>query len=222
MYLFNDLLLLQLTLLLILVFVSLTSDYLFIVFNSTLFLVAFGIILWFSELDVYVNFLMVIDLGVFFVLAALLVNFIPMFQVYISSTTRPIFLVALVLISFAAFPVNVKSDIPSTFGVVFYNWFDVFGLNYFSDLQLLSDVYYVFNCFEFLVMNVYLYLTIFTVYIFFTLKKLLESSSASGKGVFNNSGTYSVIMKQQDFHKQSQQVATVRVWSRQRPATERF
>lgn len=213
-HLFNDFIFLQLVLLSALVFTLLASDYLFLVLNSTLFLVIFGVLLWFAELDVYVNFLMVIDLGVFFVLAALLVNFVPLFQSHISSTFSTTLVSALLLFSVSSYLLGGELDYYSTPEIIFYNWADIFGLNYFSDLQLLSDIYYVFNCFEFLIMNLYLYLTILTVYIFFTLKRLLEVSSVFTGNMFQNNGAHSVVMKQQDFHKQSQQLATVRVWSR--------
>lgn len=212
-FLFNELLFIQLVLFILLFFVALASDYIFILLNSALFLFISGMLLWLVELDVYVNFLMIIDLGVFFVLTALLINFISLFQAYNSSGTSIIFFsICLSFIFF--FKWSPSLCLPDTTYIVFYNWFSIFSLNYFTDLQLLSDIYYLFNSFEFIFMNLYLYLAIFIVYLFFNLKQAVELKFNLHSLNYTNHGETTVLMKQQDFHKQSQQLSTVRAWGR--------
>jgi hypothetical protein len=98
-----------------------TSDYLFLVLNATLFLILSGLILWLNELDVYVNFLMVIDLGVFFVLAALLVNFLSLFQAH-SNLRTPFFLpIAFIITASISLVPTPQNYNPGSFFLVFYN-----------------------------------------------------------------------------------------------------
>lgn len=212
-FLFNEFLLIQLILLLLLFFVVLASDYVFVLLNSVLFLVVSGLLLWLLELDVYVNFLMVIDLGVFFVLIALLVNFISLFQSY--NSLNPSFIFFLLSLSFFFFlKLQLVASPSNLMHITFYNWFSIYSLNYFTDLQILSDVYYLFNSFEFIYMNFYLYLTIFAVYLYFNLKRAAELNLNLKVSSYLTHGNSSVLMKQQDFHKQAQQLSTVRVWGR--------
>jgi hypothetical protein len=63
-------------------------------------------------------------------------------------------------------------------------------------------------------MNLYLYLAIFIVYLYFNFKQVVELGFDIKKLNHSNHGNSTVLMKQQDFHKQSQQLSTVRAWSR--------
>ena len=49
--------------------------------------------------------------------------------------------------------------------VTLYDWYSIFGLYYFTDLQLLSDIYYNLSGFEFILMNFYLYIIIVCLYV---------------------------------------------------------
>lgn len=214
---FNDYFFLQLFLVFLLGFLFVTTDLFFIVLNAVLFLALVSVYLWFSEMDVYVNFLVVIDLGVFFVLATLLVNFINLFRDFVSTNySRFIFfspLVFLFLINSPSLPASALFSNFSLGGVVFYDWFNLHGLNYFSDLQLFSDVYYIFSSYEFLVMNFYLYFAIILIFFLFLFLKLVELAPQSNPNKTNFSPE-SPFIKQQNFQKQMNQGGTVRAWKR--------
>jgi len=93
--------------------------------------------------------------------------------------------------------------------VNFYVWYSILNLTYFTDLQLMSELYYVYNSFEFILMNFYLYITILLIYFLFVLVKHYEMTGfkiASSRPSDDN-----IYQKYQNFQKQIKQTATVRV-----------
>ena len=119
------------------------------------------------DADIYINFLIIIDLGVFFILLGFLLNFVSLFDVSHLSRGRGGFAVLLLFIFYLLVLGGRTSAVSSFFPflVLFYDWFAIFNLFYFTDLQLLSDIYFTFSGFEFILMNFYLYTVIFCLYI---------------------------------------------------------
>lgn len=217
----NDFLLLQLTLLLSLVFFLLITENFFLLVNSIVFLFLMSAFLWTMDLDIYVNFLLILDLGVFFVLIAFLVNLSHLFQsnhTFNKQQTPLVLGYLLINLLFIFFGTIESTSTTSLLGLpctlTLYDWYSVFNFTYFSDLQLLSDLYYSLFSFEFILMNFYLYIAIFITYLLFFLIKLAGYSSV-GESLCRTTNK-TIFIRYQSMQKQINQTATVRVWSKKK------
>lgn len=106
-------------------------------------------------------------MGVFFILLAFLLNFISLFREVRNHAPKPTlgFMALVGLLALFLYLGDVDttySNLP--FLITYYDWFSIFNLYYFTDLQLLSDIYYVFAGLEFILMNFYLYTVILILY----------------------------------------------------------
>lgn len=219
--LFNDLFILQLTILaLVFNFYSLKSQLSVFILSTTylVLIVAYG---WFLEFDVFINFLAVIDLGLFFILLAFIMNFNNSYNYTYSVRVgefNKVWLLLLVVAFMLALTLPVNSYLtpsleylcPST---LLLNWGELASAPYISDLQLWSDSYYTFNLFEFILANVILYVAIVVIYL------LIQKNQLTGKLHLSKlpespSTHLDTFMKYQDTQKQVNRVAIVRVWSR--------
>jgi hypothetical protein len=178
-------------------------------------------ILWLSDLDIFVNFLIIIDFGVFFVLLSFLVNLSHLFQnstVFIKYQTNLIYMLFTILLIVCLFnPGSVNSTLlfrSFVFELTFYNWYSIFNFNYFSDLQLMSDIYYLFTAYEFLLMNFYIYITIVYIYIILTLITSFNINPKYSQNYTKNN--HFIFIRSQDIQKQVNQTASVRVWSKKK------
>lgn len=188
-------------------------DSFFVIINAIVYLAITSLFSWLLDADIYINFLIIIDLGVFFVLLSFLVNFISLFQtkrLNFSNSTLLVVLPALLITSHSAAVTTPLLPLQITH----YNWYSVFNFTYFTDLQLLSDVYYVFFPFEFVLMNCYLYLAILALYfmqLFFNNFKFRKSLNSETGSVTNQRGLW---MRSQNAQEQTTQRASVRVWNK--------
>lgn len=189
--------------------------------------------LWLFDLDVFVNFLVIIDLGVFFVLIAFLLNLTRLFQEYKTSplalrnysTKRVLFLtlifiLAVLTILMSATQSQFSNHSPFfeqlsgwTLGPALYDWTSIYNFVYFSDLQLMSDLYFRTNIFEFIVMNIFIYLGILVIITTLNAKDWLNTWSTLNDF---NLGKFEkhLYMRSQNLQFQVKRSATVRVWSR--------
>lgn len=96
------------------------------------------------------------------------------------------------------------------FLITYYDWFSIFNLYYFTDLQLLSDIYYVFAGLEFILMNFYLYTVILILY---CLQRVVPSLDDHFLTTFRDNVTVrGNFMRMQDIQAQILTRASVRVW----------
>lgn len=189
--------------------------------------------LWLFDLDVFVNFLVIIDLGVFFVLIAFLLNLTRLFQEYKTSplalrnysTKRILFLTLIFILVVLTMLMSATQSQSSnhspfleqlggwTLGPVLYDWTSVYNFVYFSDLQLMSDLYFRTNIFEFIVMNIFIYLGILVIITTLNAKDWLNTWSTLNDF---NLGKFEkhLYMRSQNLQFQVKRSATVRVWSR--------
>ena len=214
----NDFFLLQFLLTVTLLLFFYISENFFFILNAVTYLTAISALLWLHDLDIFVNFLVIIDLGVFFVLIAILVNVSSLFQnTYLFSLLNklvfmlPFLFTLLSLIISKTNTGELLNPYAVFFSLNYYNWYSIFSFNYLTDLQLMSDIFYILTSLEFIVMNLYVYLTIVYLYILLNLIKVVF---ISGKAVNkSDSGSSHLFMRSQDIQKQINQVATVRVWN---------
>jgi hypothetical protein len=177
MELLNDFLLLQLLLLLLLLLINTNIELLFIIFNSIIYLFIIVCYSWLYDVDILINFLLIIDLGVFFILLAFIVNLVNLFTqiLFNNQLSKNLLLIfsLLCLCLLIQYYFNLIINLSYTlylqinwfFLLIYYNWFSIFNIIYFSDLQLLSEIYFFFNILEFLIMNIIIYITIFIIYL---------------------------------------------------------
>lgn len=76
---FNDFLCLQFLLFLILILLNTNIELFFIILNSILYLFIIVCYTWLHDVEIIINFLLIIDLGVFFILLAFLLNLTQLF-----------------------------------------------------------------------------------------------------------------------------------------------
>lgn len=205
----NDFFILQFLIIFVLLLCLFFVDSFFFIINSIIYLILISNLLWLTDLDIYVNFLIIIDLGVFFILIAFLINLSHLFQyTLVFNKQLKVWVISAVIITTFIINVPVVSSDFFNFLITFYNWFGIFNFIYFTDLQLMSDVYYVYTAFEFILMNFYIYFVVVILYTLIFVLKILSYGS------FNTKTIKTIFMRYQNFQKQVNQTATVRVWSK--------
>ena len=215
---FSEFFILQFFTVVILIFFFFFWDSFFLIINALSFLAVAALFAWLLDADIYINFLVIIDLGVFFILLGFLLNFISVFTLTRSFLRRRGFYFILLL----GFSVLGYSGDSSTlpplcsFLVLFYDWFSIFSLFYFTDLQLLSDIYFTFSGLEFLLMNFYLYTVIVCLYILRRCSYPHLYTNPTKTSLYCHSGltVRGNFMRLQDLQAQALVRASVRAWSK--------
>ena len=144
-------------------------------------------------------------------------NFFKNFSFYNSRGLFFIILLPLLsLVWFSTIPTTLvlKSTSVSYLSLNYYNWTNILSLTYLTDLQLWSELYYFYSTFEFILMNFYLYLAILFVFILFYLMNTVSMSPSVLTGLRDSFSDLQFFnyLRVQDFQKQKNQKASVRVW----------
>ena len=178
-----------------------------------------SILAWVNNLDVLVNFLIVIDLGVFLTLLAFACNLVFIFEsvsLLKKSTSR-----SHIKIVFGLTPVLLSSlgsnnliNLKPLF-LDYMNWYSVLNNELYSDMQLLSEIYFSYNFLEFIIMNLIMYLGLLTAISvsqmrlkFANFKHLMGLNNILRYRPDNNN-----LYKLQNIQSQVRQSSTVRAWS---------
>lgn len=225
----NDYFLVQLSLILVLFFINSSKDIFFSLLNSIIYLGLIAVYSWLDDADILINFLIIIDLGVFFILLAFTLNLTKLFTYNLATTNThysllyfSVFFALIFVFQYlygSEFCYLIHSNFLKlwSFLLTFYNWYSVFSFVYFTDLQLLSEIYFHFNLLEFIVMNFVIYFTIVLIYFILTLSTLYKSVSTlfylpvfKQFNKFNNN----FFIKSQNLQNQLSTRANLRVWSR--------
>ena len=82
----NDYFFIQIFLLVTLFFINSAKDLFFSLLNAIIYLGLISIYAWLDDADIFINFLVIIDLGVFFILLAFTLNLTKLFTYSLSST----------------------------------------------------------------------------------------------------------------------------------------
>jgi hypothetical protein len=224
---FNDFMFVQIFLIVIVFFFYTTYEPFFLIINSVFFLSLVVIYSWLSDLDILINFLVIIDLGVFFLFFAFLINLLQMFSVnfiYNWGAFRwfiYLFIGSLTLVFEYSLSFNTLIWEYSTclnfwqFLVSYYNWFFIQNWGYFTDLQLLSDIYFKFNFFEFFIMNFIIYLTIVLIFFVLNINQTIFSQTYLTLNLYfvkYLKFNFYYYAKSQNFVKQLFYKTNVRVW----------
>lgn len=181
---------------------------------------------WFLEFDVYINFLMVIDLGLFFIILAFVINFTNLYNYNFTQAINfknTLLLVSLSLIIYFVYIVSTDYNCSTSplnnnlISISLTNWYDLYNTVYMSDLQLWSDIYYILNFFEFVVANLIIYvgITVIVLIIKITDNIHMLKNNLNFKTYFkNNELNYDIFMKYQNTQKQVNKTGLVRVWTK--------
>lgn len=221
---FNEYIFIQFLIVLFLFLFFFNYEQFFLIINAIIFLILISIYAWLEDLDILINFLLIIDLGLFLILFVFIINSINLFSFFKSNINFTIFFNIFILFIvcwffFKIFFQNFNSTfyIINLFVILYQDWFFLFQLLFFTDLQLLSEIYFNFNFFEFIIMNIIIYLTIIFVYYitYFNVIKNAFNFKFSfflflKKKIINNT----FFLKNQQFQKQLITPIKTRVWTK--------
>jgi len=226
---FNDFFLIQLFIIIIVSFFYSIYEPFYLIINSVFFLILVSVYAWLNDLDIIINFLIIIDLGVFFIFFAFALNLVQLFSWHKSSffnswgwfltASLTIFLM-LLQYSFSSYFVNWNYQNMLwlwCFNVSYYEWYGVYMFAFYSDLQLLSDVYFKFNFVEFFFINVILYLIIVIVYFVMNINQLvfvIYQLTVYNYFINYHKFNFYYYLKSQNFTKQTFFKTNVRVWAK--------
>ncbi len=223
----NEILILQVLLLITAFYFVNTFNILTVWYLAGIYLVLLGWWLLLDDGDIFVGFLWVIDLGVgliFFIFILHYSTFLHQ-KSNINKTSREFtaislsFLSLVTFLSFIAFPaisqttgLVAKSWI---FSISWYDYYDLFFSPAVTDLNLLHEIYFTNNSFEFFLINFFLlYGIIASVLMTFLIKRIfnfLNFSQLLNNGYLHQArSTY--FIRNQDYLKQQAASSGTRVW----------
>lgn len=228
---FNDVILLQFFIILILFFFNLSINILSSWYLAGLYLASLGYFLLLDDCDIFIGFLWVLDLGVgliFFIFILHLSNFLFL-HVINNINSKFIFyfftlsLFLLLLLFFVANPVdwNFNSFFKKHWFLYIshYDYYLLFSMYGLIDLNVAKEIYFHINSFEFFLINfVALYGIILSILGLFLLKRILIFSNINN---YLNINTFSKMnsvyfLRTQNFIKQKNTSAGLRVWSKKK------
>jgi hypothetical protein len=220
---FNESFILQFFLYLCLLFFFLNLDNFFMLVNSIIYLILVSVYAWNEDIDILINFLIIIDLGLFFIFFAFLIHNTNLFSYTIKKNIiiKVLFTVMLLVILYYYlhhnyfFLLKYSNLINFLYSYNYYNYFNIFNLIFFTDLQLLTELYFVYNFLEFIIMNFYMYIAIIAVYYLINFTTLLESfnfDSILFKKYRVNTLFFNEFFKTQNMQKQINTSVSTRVW----------
>lgn len=174
----NMVLILQVFLIFIIFFLFWITDLLTLISCGILYLITGSLLLFFLDSDVLINFLLIIDLGVFFIF----ISFIMMISKYIDNKYNYInsiksifiFLISIFVIYLYTLYVfncdlNLNFSLSWNFFINFINYSYINFLIYTTDMVLYKEIYFNINYLEFILINLQLSLSLVLVYILYTL-----------------------------------------------------
>lgn len=225
----NELLVLQISALITLVFFTTVLNLLTLWYLSGIYLVLLGWLALLDDGDIFIGFLWVIDLGVGLVFFIFILHYSTFLhqKSNVDKTSRSlsffgILAVALVAISILA-PLP-RADLTSkeellvwTLSVSWYDYYDIFFSQTVTDLNLLHEIYFTLDSFEFFVINFFLlYGIVGSILMTFLIKRVfvyLNATQLVNHNLLTTIGT-SFFIRNQDFLKQQGTSAGQRVWIR--------
>lgn len=175
MIMLNEYFLIQFLIIVIIIFINTSSNLLYTLLHSIVYLLLLSIYAWLNDYDVLINFLIIIDLGIFLILLAFIFNSL---YLYNNDNNRLInsrtiihlyvymFICMIIQIWYTWMTVMVMDYIQlcEQYFIIYYNWYSILQLTYFSDLQFLSEIYFHFNLVEFIIMNILLFITVIAIF----------------------------------------------------------
>ena len=223
----NDVFLIQLLSLVIIFFLYWTKDVFTTILLGTFYLFLLSSLAFIKEADIVTSFLIIIDLGVFLVLLSFLLHFTTFLKIKIefSNSFIIIFKFLLLLPSFFIFFIKILEKnqldyinfISKTwfFFINYFNYYSLFNTKFNNDLQILKEVYFYINNFEFFVISIGLYLAIVVTYFLLSINvKLFNYYSAYSTKFSINKADSNYFFRYQNFIKQNNTQPNLKVWNK--------
>lgn len=227
--LLNELLILQVSALITLVFFTTVLNLLTLWYLAGIYLVLLGWLALLDDGDIFIGFLWVIDLGVGLVFFIFILHYSTFLhqKSNVDKTSRSLsffgVLAAALLAVYALAPLP-RADLTSkeellvwTLSVSWYDYYDIFFSQTITDLNLLHEIYFTLDSFEFFVINFFLlYGIVGSILMTFLIKRVfvyLNATQLVNHNLLSTIGS-SFFIRNQDFLKQQGTSAGQRVWIR--------
>jgi len=223
----NEVFLLQILTIGLLFFFTITFNILTLWYIAGIYLITLGMLLILDDGDIFIGFLWVIDLGVgliFFIFILHFSNFIFQKSIFnfsnkflISFTLYLIFL----LIFFFFITIYTDNDFNFELNKIWFfliSWYDYYNLFYVrtvTDLNLIRELYFYNNSFEFFIINFLLFYGIVcSILLTFLIKRIFNFFYFSQINNLNllNEINSNLFIRNQNFIKQQNTFAGTRVW----------
>jgi len=225
--LFNDIFIIELIILFLIFFYIITIYLLTLLYIGGLYLVFLGFLGFLNDSDIYIGFLWVIDLGVGLIFFIFILHFTSFlfqksqlnisFRYFIFSLSIILFFI--IFYYYYAFynDTSFYNNLLKTwsFNLTYLDYYTVFFTNEVTDLNTLKDSYFLFNSFEFFLINFSLFFGLITsiimcfliqrVFNFLNLTQILNSKLLDSI----DSGFF---IRNQNFITQQNKSAVVRIW----------
>ena len=176
--------------------------------NLTIYLVFTTALCWLLNIDIYINFLVIIDLGLFLVLLTFIINLVSLFSFrFFKLTYNTPVLILVILLTGYIYSRSVYKSLPGILYTSYINFYKLFWINLSTDLQLISEAYFTYLPFEFILLNFILYISIFVFMI--TLSFNNHTSL-----LYPGPGHFQFYFRKQSVQEQLLQKSIVRVWEK--------
>lgn len=229
--LFNEYTVLQIISLISIFFLFWTSDVFTTIIIGVFYLLVMSLIALYLDSDVVISFVMVIDLGVFFIMFAFILHltkFLTTKMLYKFSYKNLLYSSFIALFMFIyvyAINFNTNIDFNKTieyswfFFISYYNYYNISQTIFNSDMQLLKEIYFHINSCEFFIISILVYLGLVTSSVVFNMMKSLFIKN--NLKLLNNLNKYSRAnsshyFKHQNFIKQSMAKANSKIWNKRK------
>lgn len=224
----SELMLLQTLIVVSVFFLYWISD----IFNSitlgTFYLLISSLYAFYNDADVFVSFLLIIDLGVFFIMFAFMLHLTKFLinkstynfefrNLFHSSNILIVFIFYLYFSNFSTdFNFNKKIENTWFFFISNYNYCEINNSFFLSEMHILKEIYFSFNSFEFLLISFGVYFAVMTSYFLFL---YLNKIAVKNKTLFyslikNNKQNSTYFFRHQDYNKQILTLPSTRTWSK--------
>ena len=227
----NEILILQVLSLITLFYFVNTFNILTVWYLAGIYLVLLGWLLLLDDSDIFVGFLWVIDLGVGLIFFMFILHYSTFLhqKSQVNKTSLEFSFTALALLAslaifyFIAAPVATTSSkiFASTwfFLVSWYDYYDFFFASTVTDLNLLHEVYFTNNSFEFFLINFFLlYGVIASILLSFLVKRIFNYMNFSQFETTNflHKANSTFFIRNQDYLKQQAVSAGTRIWNKKK------
>jgi len=228
---FNELLLLQIFSFVVLLFFIQTLNIITLWYLAGLYLILLGFWLWLDDADIFIGFLWVIDLGVGLVFFLFILHFSTFLhqKSTLDKSSRILSLVNMFiffLILFGFYFINPTDNVFSNgfdgtwfFYLSWYDYYDFLYAQTVTDLNLLREIYFYQNSFDFFIINFMLFFGIISsILLCFLIKRIfnfLNFAQLTNYRLLNFvNATY--FIRNQNFLKQQATSTGTRVWSKKK------
>lgn len=222
----NYIFFLQIIIFLTIVCIYWVTDFIFLLIIGIIFLFTSVIIIFFIEVDALIGFLIIVDLGVFLVLLTFCVHLLKYLNtkyLFVNIVKNLIFII-IIFISILYFfyyiliwDANLDNTKIWYFFILFISYYTASSLIFLSEMHIFKDIYFNINSFEFVLVSVLLFISLFVLYRLYKILikinfKIFNSKNITQLKLSKNNSMY--FFKTQNNNKQYTVPASSRVFKK--------